>query len=148
MKNGTEYKFIPFQVHFYVFDKKDAYWLIWLHIDVATCVGMIIISGFNGMQIILTREICGLFDVLSFCSLVEETYDLVNLITELGIVVLLAMMYYYLRYASAHIMKRGANCLLIVGVNATLFLMNWVGQEVSNYSEKIFDSAYVFIAVD
>ncbi|KAJ8680719.1 hypothetical protein QAD02_016506, partial [Eretmocerus hayati] len=183
MENGTEYKFIPFQVHFYVFDKKDAYWLIWLHIDVATCVGMIIIAGFDGMQIMFTREICGLFEVLSlrlsnyidsrrsahlnredskekgnaagleqcvilhnqtlrFCSLVEETYNLASLSTELGIVLMLSMMYYHFRYARTHIIKRGANCLLIVGVNATLFLMNWVGQEVSNYSGKIFDSAY------
>ncbi|KAJ8674703.1 hypothetical protein QAD02_010489 [Eretmocerus hayati] len=81
-------------------------------------------------------------EVLQYCALVEDAFNSMLMFVEASLAFCISLSYVYLAYGvEAEHIKRYFDVVIVVGLNVALFCVNWVGQEVIDYSGKVFDSA-------
>ncbi|KAJ8682381.1 hypothetical protein QAD02_018173 [Eretmocerus hayati] len=141
MENDS-YKF-PFFFADYVFlDQEEIYWISWLHMWLYYVLDILMNTGFVCIYILYVNEICGLSDILRFCEMLEDNFNIIFLSVVMNSVLPISLLYYYVAYSSAPVLKRVGGAGIWMGLNAFLCLFHWIGQAIIDHSNRTFNSAY------
>ncbi|KAJ8682380.1 hypothetical protein QAD02_018172, partial [Eretmocerus hayati] len=77
-----------------------------------------------------------------FCEMLEDNFNIIFLSVVMNSVLPISLLYYYVAYSSAPVLKRVGGAGIWMGLNAFLCLFHWIGQAIIDHSNRTFNSAY------